>query len=145
MFPQWHPMLVHFPLALTLAATLFLFGAQLSSSQALGQSLSAAGSWNLFLAAVTIQITLATGLSAAYHLHLTDGAQFSVTWHMIFAITASQFLAFLALWRGFGGNTAGPPGWLFLCLLSIVSVALIATGYFGGENVYHYGLGMKAH
>lgn len=51
----------------------------------LRQSLSTAGTWNLILAAATIQITLATGLRAAYHLRLLDGALYSVSWHMIAA------------------------------------------------------------
>lgn len=111
---EWRPMLVHFPLALTLAATLFLFGAQVSRRLSLRQSLAAAGTWNLILAAVTVQITLATGLRAAYHLRLLDGALYSVSWHMIWAVCCSQFVALLALWRGLGGRASAPPGWLFL-------------------------------
>jgi uncharacterized membrane protein len=142
---HWHPMMVHFPLALTLIAMLCFACARLPRLRPLHASLATAGSWNLVLGGAGVLITLVTGLVAVLHLQLADGAQYSVSRHVIWAICSSQLIALLALWRGLASPLAAPPGWLFLTLLFIACGGLIVTGYYGGENVYHYALGVGQH
>lgn len=139
---QWHPMMVHFPLALTLTGFLcLLFSRLLQRSQ--DSSLAACGHWNLILGAIAALLTLGTGLGAAWHLHLYGDLQYSVSRHMIWAVSTSQLLALLALWRALIIPAKKPPGPLFLALLCIACGGLIVTGYYGGENVYHYGIGVR--
>lgn len=142
---HWHPMMVHFPLGLTLAAMLCFAGSLLPRLRSLQGSLATAGSWNLMLGGAGILITLVTGLIAVMHLKLVDGAQYSVSRHVIWAICSSQLITLLALWRGLARALAAPPGWLFLTLLLVACGGLIVTGYYGGENVYHYALGVGQH
>ncbi|MDP9082185.1 MAG: DUF2231 domain-containing protein [Pseudomonadota bacterium] len=139
---QLHPMLVHFPLALTIIGALCLLCAQLLRDGAWQNSLAAAGTWNVILGGVTVLLTLGSGLSAALHLQLHDGAQYSVSRHMIWAVCTSQLIVLLAIWRGAAGHPASRPGWLYLVLLFIACGGLIVTGYYGGENVYHYAIGV---
>jgi uncharacterized membrane protein len=139
---QWHPMMVHFPLALTLAACVCLICARLVRRGALQNSLASAGTWNLIFGAATALLTLGTGLFAVLHLKLVGGAQYSVSRHIFWAVCASQLIALLALWRAMAVDSTSPPGWWFLAILGIACAGLIVTGYYGGENVYHYALGV---
>jgi uncharacterized membrane protein len=140
---HWHPMMVHFPLALTLAAAVCLVFSRLLRHGALQSSLAAAGTWNLIFGGITVLATLGTGLLAVLHLNLVDGAQASVSRHVIWAVCSSQLVALLALWRGVAVGPTSLPRWWFLALLGVACAGLIVTAYYGGENVYHYALGVQ--
>jgi uncharacterized membrane protein len=140
---QWHPMMVHFPLALTLTGFLCLLLSRLLQRTHRCSSLAACGHWNLILGSLAILLTLGTGLGAAWQLRLYGGMQYSVSRHAIWAVCTSQFLVFLALWRGLIDAADAPPSRLFLGLLLIACGGLIVTGYYGGENVYHYAIGVR--
>lgn len=139
---QLHPMMVHFPLALTIIAALCLLCARLLRQGSLQDSLAAAGTWNLILGGATVLLTLGSGFAAARHLQLHDGAQYSMSRHVIWAVCTSQLIVLLAIWRGVACTPASRPRWLFLALLFIACAGLIVTGYHGGENVYHYHIGI---
>jgi uncharacterized membrane protein len=139
---QWHPMMVHFPLALTLSAFLCLLCSRLLQHRAAQSSLAACGTWNLIIAGVTALLTLGTGLVAAWHLRLHGDAQFSVSRHVIWATCTSQLVVLLALWRALAGAPEATPSRLFLVVLLIACTGFVVTGYYGGENVYHYAIGV---
>jgi uncharacterized membrane protein len=140
---QWHPMMVHFPLALTLTGFLCLLSARLLQHNSLQASLAACGTWNLIIAGFTGLLTLATGLAAAWHLQLHGEMQYSVSRHVIWAICTSQLVVLLGLWRAFAVTPATTPSRLFLVFALIACAGFIVTGYYGGENVYHYGIGVR--
>jgi len=136
-------MMVHFPLALTFAGAACLICAQVLKEGALQNSLALTGTWNLTLGAAAALLTLGTGLFAVLHVKLLGGAQYSVSRHIFWAVGTSQLMALLAMWRALGVSWNSAPGWWFLALLGIACAGLIATGYYGGENVYHYALGVN--
>lgn len=140
---HWHPMMVHFPLALTFAALLCLLFSRYLRHTETGASLAACGHWNLILGGLAALLTLGTGLGAAWHLHLYGDLQYSVSTHMIWAVCTTQLIALLGLWRAFATTARTTPGFLFLALLCVACGGLIVTGYYGGENVYHYAIGVR--
>lgn len=140
---QWHPMIVHFPLALMLTGFLCLLLSRLLRHKPLHASLAACGTWNLVIAGITVLLTLCTGLVAAWHLQLHGGMQYSVSRHVIWAVCSSQLVVLLGLWRAFGNNIEKTPSPFFLLLALIACIGFIVTGYYGGENVYHYGIGVR--
>jgi uncharacterized membrane protein len=139
---QWHPMLVHFPLALiiTAAATLLL-ARTLSGS--IAATLATVGTWNLGLGAVAALFAVGTGMAAALHLHLAVAAKEAVSLHVKWALFTSVALLLLAVWRGAGGAQNSRPSWLFLLVLFAATGSLIETGYRGGQNVYRFGVGVE--
>lgn len=139
---QWHPMIVHFPLALTLAGSACLTCTRLFKTETLQNSLALAGTWNLMLGAAAALLTLSTGVAAVWHLALVDGAQYSVSRHMIWAVCTSQLVLLLAMYRALAVTWNSVPCAWFLVFLGIACIGMIVTGYYGGENVYHYGLGV---
>jgi uncharacterized membrane protein len=140
--PQWHPMVVHFPLALVVTAALFLSAARLVRQERHAATLATVGTWNLCLGAAAAVCALGTGLAAVVNLNLSATAHEAVSLHLRWAFFSTLVLLLLAVWRGAGCAQDSRPSWLFLFMLLAGSAALVVTGYRGGQNVYLYGIGV---
>ncbi len=141
--PGWHPLVVHFPLALILTAAVLLAAARLLRRESLAAVVATVGTWNLCLGAVAALFALATGLGAVLDLQVTPAVRLAISVHMKWAMFTSLALLLLAVWRGAGTAPQSRPSWLFLVVLWAASAALVATGYHGGENVYRFGVGVE--
>ncbi len=141
--PGWHPLVVHFPIALTLTAGVALIAAKFLRNAALAATLATIGTWNLCLGAVAALFALATGLAAALDLHVSAAAHAAIAAHVKWAIFTSLALLLTAVWRGAGNAQESRPSGLFLLVLTLTCMALAVTGYHGGENVYRYGVGVE--
>jgi len=142
--PEWHPMVVHFPLALVVTGTIFLLAARLLPQQRHAATLATVGTWNLCLGAVAALFALGTGLAAMIGLNLDLAARQAISLHVKWAIFTTLVLVLLAVWRGAGTAQESRPSWIFVVVLSAATAALIFTGYRGGENVYRYGVGVHS-
>jgi uncharacterized membrane protein len=142
--PGWHPMAVHFPLALVVTATLLLVAARLLRSESYAATLATVGTWNLCLGAVAALFALATGLAAMIDLHVGVAARQAISLHVKWAIFTTLALVLLAVWRGAGSAQESRPSWIFMVLLLAATAALTVTGFRGGENVYRYGVGVHS-
>ncbi|HEY4445045.1 MAG TPA: DUF2231 domain-containing protein [Steroidobacteraceae bacterium] len=140
--PGWHPMVVHFPLALVVTAASLLVAARLLRQERHAAILATVGTWNLCLGAVAALFGLATGVAAVIDLHVGVAARQAISLHVKWAIFTSLALVLLAVWRGAGTAQESRPSWLFIAVLVAATAALIVTGYRGGENVYTYGIGV---
>lgn len=141
-WPPWHPLMVHFPLALVLTAAAAFFAARLVRQDPLASTLATVGTWNLCLGGAGAVLAFATGLAATLHLELPPQARSALSLHIKWAACASFFVLLLAVWRGAGSRQDARPSRLFLLMLGIASAALIATAYRGGLNVYQFGIGV---
>ena len=135
-------MVVHFPLALVVTATLFLASARLLRRESYAATLATVGTWNLCLGAFAALFALATGLAATIGLHAGAAAHQSLSAHVKWAIFTTLALVLLAVWRGAGSAQESRPSWIFMLVLLAATAALIVTGYHGGQNVYRYGIGV---
>jgi len=142
LLPGWHPIVVHFPLALVVTATLFLFAARLLRRESYVATLATVGTWNLCLGAFAALTALATGLAATIGLHVGVAAHQAISLHVKWAIFTTLALVLLAVWRGAGTAQESRPSWIFMVVLWAATLALVYTGYRGGQNVYHYGVGV---
>jgi uncharacterized membrane protein len=141
--PGWHPMVVHFPLALVLVAAALLFAARLLRSETLAATAATVGTWNLCMGAIAALFALGTGLAAVLDLDLSEAARQAISLHMKWAMFTTLMLVLLAVWRGAGTVPGSRPSRVFLIVLSAAAAALIFTAYRGGKNVYEYGVGVK--
>jgi len=141
--PGWHPMAVHFPLALVVSAALLLAAARLLRQERHAATLATVGTWNLCLGAIAALFALASGLAALIDLHVGPAARQAISLHVKWAIFTSLALVLLAVWRGAGVAQESRPSWLFTVILVAATAALVVTGYRGGENVYAYGIGVN--
>ncbi len=140
--PGWHPMVVHFPLALGVTAAVFLAAARLVRRERLMTTLAIVGTWNLCLSAIAAVLALATGLSAALGLDVSAAAHQTISTHLKWAVVTTFVLVFLAVWRGAGSAQDSRPSWGLVAVSLMVAAALIATGYRGAQNVYRFGIGV---
>jgi uncharacterized membrane protein len=140
--PEWHPIAVHFPLALTVTGALALSAARAKTFERHGATVGVVGTWNLCLGALGVLFALGTDLAAVAGLELEPAARAAVAVHVKWAIFTSAALLLLAVWRGAGTDPKSRPSGFFLLLLWAVTAALVVTGYRGGENVYRFGVGV---
>jgi uncharacterized membrane protein len=140
--PEWHPMVVHFPLALGVSASVFLLAARLVRDPHHAATLATVGTWNLCAGAVAALFALGTGLAAVADLQVGAAAHLAISLHLRWAIFTTLALLLLAVWRGAGNAHDSRPAWVFLVVLLATTAALIVTGYRGGQNVYRYGIGV---
>ena len=142
-FPAWHPIVVHFPLALVITATLLLWSARLPGLVSHAATLSIVGTWNLCLGTVAAVIALASGLAAVLHLQVGVDARLAISLHLKWAIFTTLLLVLVSVWRGAGTAQDSRPSWIFLVVLAAAAASLAVTGYRGGQNVYRYGVGVS--
>jgi uncharacterized membrane protein len=141
--PSWHPLVVHFPIALVLAATALLLVARLLRNESLAATAATVGTWNLCLGTVAAVFALGTGLGAVLDLDVSAAARQAISAHLKWAMFTTLLLVLLAVWRGAGAASRSRPSWFFLVVLLAASGALIFTGYRGGKNVYEYAVGVR--
>jgi len=140
---NFHPALVHFPIALVLAAFLF----ELAGLLRPGLALRRAAGWCLVLGAGLGVLTFASGLLAEWKLEpIPAGANEILEVHEALGWVILGGLAALAVWRlliGLPGRQ-GPWAWVFVALLAGVMVATLFSGHLGGRMVYEFGVGGDA-
>ena len=141
--PGWHPLVVHFPIALVLSATALLLAARLLRNESLAATAATVGTWNLCLGAVAALLALATGLGAVLDLDVSAAVHQAIAVHVKWAMLTALLLVLLAVWRGAGTASCSRPSWIFLIVLIAASFALSYTAYRGGKNVFEYGVGVK--
>jgi uncharacterized membrane protein len=142
LLPGWHPLVVHFPLALVLVAAPSLWAARLLRQERRAATLATLGTWNLCLGALAALFALGTGLAATIHAQAGPEAHQAISLHMKWAVSTTLALLLLAVWRGAGTAQESRPSWVFIAVLTAATAALIVTGYRGGQNVYRYGVGV---
>lgn len=146
--PNWHPVLVHFTIALLSVSTLLFVTGTLVRKEPLHSQLAIAARWNLWIGALAAMATVLAGAYAFSTVpHNSEAAHLAMIDHRAWALsTAAAFIA-LALWSLIAAlcGTAkfeGPRHYIFVTLTVCASILLAITGYKGAELVYRHGLGV---
>lgn len=138
--PNWHPVLVHFTIALlTISAFLYVAGIALKK-----ENFFIVARWNLWIG-VTITVgTLVAGLYAYNTVVHDDVSHVAMTDHRNWAFGTASIFVLLALWalKTQRGAKAVHP--LFAFAMVLATGLLFITGYKGGDIVYRYGLGVAS-
>lgn len=142
MLPGLHPFVVHFPLALCVAAWLMLLAARLSRGR-FAELLAVGGTLNLCLGAAFALVALATGLGAVLDLNVAEAAHQAIGRHAKWALFTSCALLLVAVWRGAGVAPASRPSVAFLLVLTAACAALVVTALHGHQNVFEFGIGVS--
>jgi uncharacterized membrane protein len=137
---EWHPITVHFPLALVTTGAVALSAARLWAPRR--AALAMVGTWNLCLGAIGALSAIATGLMAVASVEIGAAARAAVALHVRWAIFTTVGVLLVAVWRGAGACADARPSRWFLGVLWALVAALVMTGYRGGQNVYRYGVGV---
>ncbi len=142
--PNWHPIFVHFTVALLSVATgLYLLSVVVTNAQ-LKQQWRTVARWNLWLGMAITVLTVLTGWYAYSTVVHDEPSHLAMTDHRNWALgTASLFLVATgwSILRHRAGKEASA---LLFALLLVAMIALGSTAWRGGEVVYRYGLGVMS-
>jgi len=125
---SFHPVVIHFPIAL------FMFGALLEilGWRSRRDSLREAGYWNLLAGAVSTVLVVPTGFIAALRLGYELGPGKPVFIHLALAVLSTVAMIAVVLYRRKSVPTSAP---YFIGLL-LATALVAAAGHFGGGLVY---------
>lgn len=142
--PNWHPILVHFTIALLASATLLFGVSAIWRGRRWSPGLESAANWNLWLGAAVTALTIAAGLQAAGSVTHDEAAHLAMENHKVWALSTAALFVLLALWNGRRVRRAAPVGFGFVALLAVAAVGLAGTGLRGADLVFRHGVGVMA-
>lgn len=142
--PNWHPVIVHFTIALLVIATLLFIFAVASRSRSLGISATLAGRWNLAFGTLAAVGTVGTGWVAYNTVAHDEPSHINMTTHMWWALGTTAVFIVAAVLAWLDRRRAVGASAMLLVALVVGSAALVVTGWYGAENVYRFGLGVKS-
>lgn len=142
--PNMHPFFVHFTVALLLTSTALFFAACIFKNNSWVKMLLNAAYLNLWIGCAVSIITIIAGFYAFNSVNHDEVSHQVMKIHRNFAlVTAGSFIILGILSFFTFIKTKKCPLW-FLCGMVASSFCLLATGWYGGELVYRYGLGVQS-
>ncbi len=141
--PNWHPLLVHFTVALLPIAAGFYVMAVAVKGRFQEQWLTVAN-WTLWAGMVFSLLTVASGIYAYNTVDHDTPSHVAMTLHRNWALATFLLYVLTGIWAlvQFRKNKAPHPA--FLGLLIIAFLVLASTAWRGGELVYRHGLGVMS-
>jgi uncharacterized membrane protein len=140
----WHPVFVHFSVALLLVAALFYVVAIIARSKPIAQQWLVVAQWNLWLGIVLTGLTVLFGWLAFNSVRHDDATHELMLAHRNWALATTVMFAVLALWSFWDRKERRYLSWTFAALMILASCSLLATAWRGGELVYGHGLAVSA-
>ena len=143
--PNWHPVFVHFTVALWSLAALFYLSMPLIKSPSLHAQWVILARWNLWLGTAFSVVTATLGLLAFNSVAHDTPSHAAMSEHRNWAV--STLVLFLVLtgwsvWYYRRQITATRTTFRVTMLLALV--LLLTTAWHGAEVVYRYGVGVKS-
>lgn len=141
--PNWHPIFVHFTVALlSLAVALSVIVPALSSP--LREQWAMVARWTLWFGTIVTIITAATGFYAYNTVAHDTPSHAAMTDHRNWAIATLLVFLVLAIWSVIRERRQQASSAVFVILLLVAGSVLAGTAWRGGEIVYRYGLGVMS-
>lgn len=145
--PNWHPIFVHFTVALFSTSVGFYilayFMTRVKSMQChLAIEFEIVARWCLWLAALVTLGTLAAGLYAYHTVHHDEISHMAMTNHRHWALATVGGIWPAAAWSVWNYRQQKALTLAFVVSLLVIQGLLLSTGWRGGELVYRYGLGV---
>ena len=142
--PNWHPIFVHFSVALLVVATGAFVVSMLASQYATRYQTRQYARWTLWLGVVFSVFTVAAGMYAYFTVNHDGPSHEWMTIHRNVALATFATFLILAIWSIICAKRQSEEKKGFMILLIIGLVALLSTSWLGGELVYRYGLGVQS-
>jgi len=141
--PNWHPIFVHFTVALFSTGTgLFILGA-VTGKREWSKTVLKTAHINLWLGALVTIATIVAGLYAYNTVNHDAPSHMAMTDHRNWAFGTAALFALITLWS-FKTFNKEKVSMAFLAVLVIATCLLTTTAFKGGELVYRYGMGVMS-
>lgn len=142
--PNWHPLFVHFTVALITMSGVFYVLAKLMARRSFGDELLAAGRWCLWSGAIVTVATLVAGFFAYYSVAHDTPSHLAMTTHRNWALVTAFGILSCFVWSIVQYRKKMQPTIPFILAMLIVLALLASTAWRGGELVYRYGIGVMS-
>ena len=133
-----HPLFVHFPIALLLAAVVFYFLGSVIGKE----DLFAAGKWVLWLGTLSAGLAVWTGLKAPDTVFHDMDIHPLILAHQYLGITILSLSFLLSLWVFISKANIPAKRFVFLGILFLLSLLIVQQADFGGRIVFGKGVGI---
>lgn len=142
--PNWHPVFVHFTVALlSTSVGLYVVSAFINQDKLKNQCHTVAR-WNLWLGMAITVVTLLTGWYAYNTVAHDEPSHLAMTDHRNWALITAGVFFLLSVWSVFQHRKKKVVSHYLTVGLVIAFVLLASTAWRGGEVVYRYGLGVMS-
>ena len=132
----FHPIFVHFSIALTGAS----FAFDLASVVLDVRSFATAGWWTIAASALATPGTMVTGIVSRLRLPMEEGpARSYLRAHMALGPIFFGALLVMAIWRAALWTRMEVLPWTYLTAMAGLVILMTVQGYLGGELVYRFG------
>jgi uncharacterized membrane protein len=142
--PNWHPIFVHFTVALLSVAVLLSLLVRFMPTGKLREQWQCVAQWNLWLGAGITLLTVAAGVLAYNSVAHDTPSHEAMTEHRNWALVTAALFIGLAIWSWLRVRADKAQSLVLLVGLLIGGVLLASTAWRGGEVVYRYGLGVMS-
>lgn len=142
--PNWHPLFVHFAVALLSMSTLFFVALKIPAMQSFNGQLKILAYWNLWFGTGFAIVTAIAGWFAYNSVAHDTPSHEAMTDHRNWALATLSVYIVIALWslKQFKGIKSASI--TFTIAIILASALLVSTGWRGSEVVYRYGLGVMS-
>lgn len=147
--PNWHPIFVHFTVALVTTSVGFYGLAYISArfnlvSKSLINEFAITARWCLWVGVLITILTVMAGLHAYYTVGHDETSHIAMHKHRNWALSTASALVLVAGWSIWQFFHQKKLSLIFFLILLIVEGALLCTAWHGSELVYRYGLGVMS-
>ncbi len=146
--PNWHPILVHFTIALLSVSVVLFLAESFVRKWPLHIQLVTVARWNLWLGSLAAIATVIAGFDAFNSVpHGSEAQHLAMLDHRKWALSTAGLFIILAVWslssslRG-KADFRKSKNFVFVSLMAVAGLMLATTGYKGAELVYRHGLGV---
>lgn len=141
--PNWHPVFVHFTVALLLISAVFYLVSFLADDGR-GTLLLQASRLNLFTGVITALATVVAGFYAYNGVQHDAPSHAAMTDHRNWALATAALWGLVGVWEGWRAWRRQGRSLLVAVVLVVAAGMLSVTGFKGGELVFRHGLGVQS-
>ena len=142
--PNWHPIFVHFTVALITLSCVFFIICKFAGINILRKEVYIVANWLLWLGGVISVLTILTGFYAYNTVSHDAISHIAMTKHRNWALFTFALLLILASWSFVSYKKTKSISILFGFFTLALLPMLIFTAWRGGELVFRYGLGVMS-
>lgn len=142
--PNWHPIFVHFTIALISISTLCYVVGYFLMKYPLGRELLIVGRWCLWLGAFASIFTVIAGFLAYYSVAHDTTSHEAMVVHRNWAILSFVIILLISFWSGWMYVKDKAISLFFVLGMLLACVLINVTAWHGAELVYRYGLGVMS-
>lgn len=142
--PNWHPIFVHFSVALLMTAALLHIAAFVVKKDALKLQLTYVARWNLWIGTTISVFTVVAGWAAFNSVNHDEVSHLAMLEHRKWAVITFVVFVVICAWSLLMAKKSAPISVLEVMVLLVASGLLASTAWHGGELVYRHGLGVMS-